>query len=70
MDSRFIWGIGPTEVTEDLDVRCEGKKGTKDDAYILFDLNKLIPFQRLLIRLSPFLRWITFPFSLPIMDSF
>ena len=35
-DSRIILVIHPTEVTDDLDMRCEGKEGTKDDAYTLF----------------------------------
>lgn len=32
MDSGFILVIGPIEVTDDLGVRCEKKKGTNDDS--------------------------------------
>lgn len=32
MDSGFILVIGPTEVIDDLDVSCKGKKGTHDDS--------------------------------------
>lgn len=32
MDSGFILVISPTEVIDELGVRCEKKKGTNDDS--------------------------------------